>query len=1296
MVNTLNAEMTHKKPVVFFDGFYVMGSGMTGSTIKVEFSGQEIGQAVIDAKGRFEITLNPALKNKEVIKVTYTDPTGYTEVITLKAPDLTEPDAPTIDHFDGSTISGFAEPGSTVKVKVAHKVIGMAIADENGEYHIQLDPTLSNGEIIEVTATDQYGNQSEAAHGVADDTTAPDAPLAKIENGLIIGTAEAGAVVEVRYQGQLIGTAVADAEGNFKLPLDAALKNGELIQLTATDAKQNMSTVADIQVPDTTAPDMPVIESFDGEVLTGTAEAHALIEVILAGKVIGTAVANAEGKYTITLLPALTNREQVEVTAQDASHNISDAATAEAPFVPDTTAPDAPQVQMNDGLDVMTVKTEAHATVKVYDSKGVVIAEGQADANGDFTYQFVPALARGKILDVTATDQAGNESEATHFIVGVSEIIAAANDTVHLELDVVPEKIVNQNPGELSKTGFMVASVGLGPVLDLGVLAKVSKNALTVDVAEGQVREITLQGNSGGVQIGGTMDLYVYKLNETTGAWEQHGVEKNWVIAYLLGGVSDDASFTLTEGKWMFVMAAGEGVSALTGYTLSCKSDIVYDYNSAESISGKASGNVLTDTDDKNGQDELPEGSQLIAVNGIEITADAAKVIEGLYGKLAIKADGSYTYTLNDNLTSPYPYGEQEVFKYSVKSPAGNIVEAELTIKLDITSQPDSTAIDNTVVLDMEAKKILDTNKSDIPNAVGFKVLDLGLLNPIVDASVLEGMGAMSFDVGENQIRELTFHGSAGGVSIGKLYDLHIYKLNEETGQYEQIHHEDNWFIVALLGGASKPLTMQFTEGSYKMLLTSTGVLGLLEGAGLYVDHDTIYDYNDPSKFSGSVTGDATQNPDEILLIVKANGVEYTVEPGQATVVNGKYGVLSINSDGTYSYQVVKPKNAPADWKPPYGEVDRFEFISQDLNGKNYVDSLNIKLGTHTAINDFDNVTVKEKNLVTEIKVENDWGAHQSMSKEFTIDEYTKTTATLIAKSTIHATWMKMTYAIVNIDSGEVLYSDEVNGWSSAFDVKFDDIPPGRYRLDVTTDYGHLKGVEFKAESTHLDQFVPDQIDQITGYLIENDSGKKNITEIQIGNKEVFTSANKGVDSFDVEGLYGTLTVYKDGSYIYLPKGGVYGIEKFTYTTISTVGTKETANLEINVGKNIQGTDYDEIVISSAANDTFSLGDGQDTLIFEVLNDADATGGNGLDHWTDFSVGLGGDVLDVSALLKDSGVTKDTLAEFLDVRMVGDHTVLSIDRDGNGGKYQSTDLIVLEDVRNTTLDDLINQSQIIF
>src|SRR5699024_8454457 len=114
--------------------------------------------------------------------------------------------------------------------------------------------------------------------------------------------------------------------------------------------------------------------------------------------------------------------------------------------------------------------------------------------------------------------------------------------------------------------------------------------------------------------------------------WEQHAVKKSWVISYLLGGKSKDTDFTLTEGKWMFVMASAGGVQALTGYTLRFTKDVILDYGDAESISGSASGNMMTDDDGKYGKDEVPEGSSVTAVkdaNGewIQVSGNAETII---------------------------------------------------------------------------------------------------------------------------------------------------------------------------------------------------------------------------------------------------------------------------------------------------------------------------------------------------------------------------------------------------------------------------------------------------------------------------------------------------------------------------------------------------------------------------------------------------------------------------------------------------------------------------------------------
>src|SRR5690606_21741120 len=126
---------------------------------------------------------------------------------------------------------------------------------------------------------------------------------------------------------------------------------------------------------------------------------------------------------------------------------------------------------------------------------------------------------------------------------------------------------------------------------------------------------------------------------------------------------SSDVCSSDLEGKWMFVMASAGGVQALTGYTLRFTKDVILDYANAESISGSASGNMMTDDDGKYGKDEVPEGSSVTAVqdaNGewIQVSGNAETIIEGKFGTLVVKADGSYTYTVNEDFRG---YGEKEI-----------------------------------------------------------------------------------------------------------------------------------------------------------------------------------------------------------------------------------------------------------------------------------------------------------------------------------------------------------------------------------------------------------------------------------------------------------------------------------------------------------------------------------------------------------------------------------------------------------------------------------------------------------
>ena len=127
-----------------------------------------------------------------------------------------------------------------------------------------------------------------------------------------------------------------------------------------------------------------------------------------------------------------------------------------------------------------------------------------------------------------------------------------------------------------------------------------------------------------------------------------------------------------------------------------------------------------------------------------------------------------------------------------------------------------------------------------------------------------------------------------------------------------------------------------------------------------------------------------------------------------------------------------------------------------------------------------------------------------------------------------------------------------------------------------------------------------------------------------------------------------------------------------------------------------------DVLQGMGGNDQLYGGTGSDTALYTVLADADALGGNGTDQWFDFTLGntatnAEADVINIADLL--TGYTSGTsnLADFVQVSVSanGKDTIIQLDRDGAEQNFTGySDLLVLKNV-NTTLQDLVDNHQII-
>lgn len=281
-----------------------------------------------DASADFLIIVDTLIPNAPSI-VTVTDNVGTIQNLT--SGQSTNDNTP--------TLTGVTEADSIVTIRDGNTVIGTTTSDASGNWSFTPAPALSEGShSLTATVTDGAGNISPAAPPfvVVVDTLAPAAPSITsviddqpgstlLTNGQLTndaqptlsGTTEANAIVTIRSNGTIIGTANADGSGSWSFTPTNALAQGEnIFTVTATDAAGNTSgaSASFTVLVDSVAPSAPVILTVqdntapttgpisNGQIsnesrpaLSGTGEVGATITVLSDGQPIGTTIVGAGG-----------------------------------------------------------------------------------------------------------------------------------------------------------------------------------------------------------------------------------------------------------------------------------------------------------------------------------------------------------------------------------------------------------------------------------------------------------------------------------------------------------------------------------------------------------------------------------------------------------------------------------------------------------------------------------------------------------------------------------------------------------------------------------------------------------------------------------------------------------------------------------------------------------------------------------------------------------------------------------------------------------------------------------------
>lgn len=1189
------------------------------------------------------------------------------------------------------TFSGTAEAGATITLYENGTVIGTTTAQSDGAWSVSTSMLASGTHVITAVATDAAGNSSpnSTAFTLTVDTTAPQTPIltsvvddvaggvtGNLANGQITndnrptlnGTAEAGSVVSIYDGNTLLGVTSANAGGAWSFTPTTGLNDGtRTLTVTATDPAGNVSpaTSGFTIVVDTLAPTVPLITSIVDDVPNNTG-----------------AIGN--GQSTNDTQPTL-----------NGTGSVSTAATV----IVDTLAPGTPSGTLSADGGSLSGQAEANGTVTVTLAGGVTLTT-TAGSNGAWSLTLPTKQIEGQLINVTATDAAGNASGTLGITAPILPLAARDNIT---SLDLTSTAVTSTQ--NYSDYGLLLVGA-------LGNVASVLGNdtaQVEFTIAEGGTGDVTIDAAATGIVLSllSTQEIVVQRYDTSLGAW----------TTIVNTAVGDFANLlTLTgSGVTLNLSGLGEGQYRVLTYNTSLLAtgsytslDVDVHQTSAGIISGPtiSTGNVMAD-------DTAPTGTTVTAItnaNGVSTPVGAGGVdIQGQYGTLHINQDGSYTYTLTKPTAG---YGHKESFTYTITQNGVGSSAAQLVINLGPAPVPGSV-----IATDNNASLVFDTHVSYVNNGPstqsGVTVLSVGLGN-VLNANLLDDMtNPIIFNVEEGATRTMTLQGTVGGVSLVSTFDLYVYRFNDAIQQYEQFRVQKGWINTLLLAGQSQPLTLTLPGGEYLFVLNTASGISVLTGYTLAISQDHTYAVD---SITANTTGNVLTNdvaPTDALL-TEVNGV--AIAATGTTEVNGLYGSLIIDARGNYTYTLKNGVGADSIKTP-----DSFIYTVKAPNGDTDTASLNITPTARAldAINDVSDTlsvaTLQDTAAWLDSSVGSaSWGLlGKSGSGSGTFDVATGTVlkgaslvfdvSTLITLGNLNISWAIQengtvirngTVPVANITLGSATVTVNLSGL---------ELDAGTYTLNFTGT-NTLAGAatitpRVIGTTVDLDNFETSGTHTVLGNIFDGSDAAGAMDQLNTVNTRLSISGYNGsaatldaaanTTSATIQGHYGTLQINLDGAYTYTLNNGIAmssitSKEVFTYQLDDKMGHTDSATLTIDMAPQIVSTNQNDVLIGSAYGDT---------LIYHLLNGADATGGNGADRWQNFSTAQG-DKIDIHELLTGWDHQAATLGNFVQVHTSGANTVISVDRDGAGSAFKSTDLVTLENVQ-LTLNELLQNNHLI-
>ncbi|AMJ69566.1 adhesin [Enterobacter cloacae] len=922
------------------------GTAEANATVRIYDGITLVGTVTADANGNWTLPETTTLtQGTHNFTATATDAAGNTSpasAVTTIIVDLTAPTAPTgTFNADGSVLTGNAEAGSTVTIRLADGSTVTTTAGSNGTYSYTFVNKQTEGQTLQITATDAAGNVSLPGSALA-----PVVPLSASNNVEELELGTTATVTNSQYSdyGFLLVGAVGNVLtllGNDTAQVNFTVGSGGsadiVVNANATGAVLSLLNTLELVVQrfDT------VNNTWTTVVDTGQPQFADLLTLGATGVSLNL-TGLADGNYRVlsynTNLLATGSYTSLDVAVKETGPGTVTGDTSLDGNVITDVDPTAGSDNAPAGATVTAV-TNAQGVTTSVTADGTVI-QGQygtltINRDGSYTYDLTntsaAVIGRTESFSYTITHNGVSASANLVLALGTGTAtsgIVAVDDTNSLTFDTTVNAI---NNGTSSQGGFTLVGINLGNTLGLNLLDDMT-NPIIYNVEEGTTRTMTIQASVGGVALASVFDLYIYKFNNATQTFEQMRVEPGWLRAPLLGGTSPQLTLQLPAGEYLFLLNTAAGITALTAYTLDVLQDHVY---SVASVSASTSGDVLTD-------DIAPVGTLVTEVNGVAVNSSGLTNITGEYGTLSINAAGEYTYTLNsgvgvDHISTP------DTFVYTITAPDGTKDTASLNITptakpmdavndvstvMDVTSVHHTAAYSDTTVGSASWNAALLTSTQG--SGTGTFVVDANtaLHNVVLTFNVasLLSLGGLTVDWtltnGATTVRTGSFN---GGLLLGGTATINLTGLDLEAGTYT-LNYTGR---MGPLAAGNITITPSVTGTSYS--------LSQFDATGTHTVDGNIFDG------TGSAgTLDQLHSVDTRVSITGYDGVTTTLDPytGSTQVnITGHYGTLAIAADGSYTYTL-----NPGISLSTITSKEVFNYTLTDANGTTDTASLTINM----------------------------------------------------------------------------------------------------------------------------------------------------------------------------------------------------------------------------------------------------------------------------------------------------------------------------------------------------------------